>query len=92
MKKFLYEKKKSHTSTHSNFNEQYFFLKKKSNQNEYTIERVWHFPTHTLYSALAAATCFAPTAKNSEITSRGIPLVSGTLKKTKTHETTQTTA
>lgn len=41
---------------------------------------------------LAAEACLAPTEKNSVITSRGIPLVSGTFKKTKTHDMRQTTA
>lgn len=40
----------------------------------------------------AAATCFAPTAKNSVITSSGIPFVSGTFKNTNTHAITHTIA
>lgn len=36
--------------------------------------------------------CLAPTAKNSVITSSGIPFVSGTSKNTKNHATAQTTA
>lgn len=39
-----------------------------------------------------AAACFAPTAKNSVMTSRGIPFVSGTLRKTNTKEIKHTTA
>ena len=44
-----------------------------------------------IHSFLAAAICFAPTEKNSAITSSGMPLVSGTFKNTNTQEITQTT-
>ena len=44
------------------------------------------------YSFLVAAACLAPTAKNSVMTSSGMPLVSGTFKKTKTQEMRHTTA
>lgn len=44
------------------------------------------------YSCFAIAACLAPTAKNSVMTSKGMPLVSGTLKKTKIQEMTHTMA
>lgn len=44
------------------------------------------------HSFLAAAACLAPTEKNSVMTSRGMPFVSGTFKKTKTQEMAHTTA
>lgn len=64
--------------------------KEKQKQTPMMI-RASHIAHHLQFLALSALR-FAPTAKNSVMTSRGIPLVSGTLKYTKNHAMVQTTA
>ena len=68
----------------------FFSKRKRKFEQRSKLSMSIKYPPTQLF--LAAATCFAPTEKNSVMTSRGMPLVSGTFKKTNTHDITHTTA